>query len=43
MVWLPDRHKNFREMALTLTDDVLAIAQGPLYGVLKMIVYGQVG
>lgn len=43
MVWLPDGHKDFREMLLMLTDDILAMVCGPLYGVTKMMVYGQAG
>lgn len=43
MVWFPDGQKNFREMVLTLTDDALAISQGPLCRVIKMTVYGRVG
>lgn len=43
MVWFPDRHRDFGEVGLVLTDDILAIVYDPLYGVIKMMVYGQAG
>lgn len=39
----PDGQKNFGEIFIVLTDDMLAIVRVPFYGIIKITFYGQAG
>lgn len=35
-MWFSDGQRNFREIFIALTDDILAIVRVPLYGIIKI-------
>ena len=42
-MWFSDGQRNFREIFIVLTDDILSIVHVPLYGIIKITFYGQDG